>query len=178
MIPVKIPAWMKTRAKELANKQIKALEGTTLKSRFNTDLFTNTYQGYLGELIFSHYLIELCIDFTWDKSYGQADESDFLVNGKTIDVKTGLRKLPMKDLNPETFKLLLIERQLTEHPSDLYFFILLEGESPDKATTAWLAGFISLEKAKNWKDKVEINAKDVWIPISECLDPKDLEMML
>lgn len=178
MIEVKIPVFMKKEAKRLTELERQSWEGKKLKSRFNTDLITNKFQGYLGELLFSHFLIDRCLTFDWDKSLGKADSSDFLVQGKKIDVKTGLRKKPLNTLNKDTFKLMLNKRQLLEHPNDIYFFILLQGDNPYEAKKAYLVGFVSREKALSFKDVKQSISESVWISFDEVLPPKDLEMML
>lgn len=55
------------------------------------DKFTcNTnYIGYLGELVFNDYLKNKSIDYSWNTFTKQGwDEPDFIINGKTIDLKT------------------------------------------------------------------------------------------
>jgi hypothetical protein len=47
------------------------------------------YKGYLGELAFHLYLIKHNIDHVWNtNTLGVSDNGDFIINGKSFDIKT------------------------------------------------------------------------------------------
>lgn len=80
------------------------------------------YYGYIGEWAFNEFLKEKGVEAVWNrKADGLADSGDFVLDGKTIDVKTASK--------PE-YRMLMFPN-VQKHPRDLYVGVRLNGETAE-----------------------------------------------
>lgn len=127
-----------------------SLKGTKLKSRFNVDWETDNYRGQLGEILFENWLDKKLIRYEKDEAYGRPDKYDFLVNDYKLDLKTATRKLPMEELNPDTFKLLVNADQVEEGKHDHYVWCWVRGHDVTEALKAYFMGFYTASAVKHF----------------------------
>ena len=75
--------------------------------------------GYIGEWAFNEWLMENNVDGNWNpQSNGLSDKHDFLINGKTIDIKTG---------SNIDYKLLMFpQTQLLKKTNDFYVGVIVD----------------------------------------------------
>ena len=161
---------------ELITQKLKEeLQGKGLTSRFNTNWDENVYLGNLGEILISRWLKKHGISFEWQNDrLGEPDDTDFIINNQKWDVKTALRRLPIEDIDPDNFKLFVNARQLLEHPSDYYLWILVQGPNLKHSCKAVIIGYLALGNITSFENKNPLNQSSAiakWIPISESLPP-------
>ena len=118
------------------------------------------FEGKLGEKIFKTWLLDNRIPFTEDfTSYKNADNYDFIVGGKTIDIKTKI-----KDYD---YKILEIKDTFDTRPKDIYIAVRLylgtmEGE---------IEGGVSRQKMKEINRIVNLGYGDDYAIVEEELTP-------
>lgn len=149
------------------------LKDTDLKSRFNTDWESNNICGYLGEAIVAQWLKFHNIEYEWEHdTVGESDRFDFLIQNKKWDVKTNMRHLPVSTIT-DTYQLGVLDAQLDNGHADYYLWVLIEGEDPRTATTAYIIGSKSNEalKAGTLREKTQ-GAPYRCIEIGEATTPR------
>lgn len=162
-------------AKESATKIQEALEGSKLKSRFNSDPYWNRYTGQLGEVIFEEWLLKKKINYDWQfMVLGEPDDYDFLINKKKWDIKTAVRRLPFDRFSPPiNFNLLLNKQQVGAH-ADYYFWIIIWGwgKTPAGAKKAYLVGSKNALSIIDYPIVEKIEGVETYeIPITDVIPP-------
>jgi len=172
-IKMELTAEDKNWAVKKANADLKALEGTNYKSRFNTNKKENEITGNIGEAVFHRWLKINGVEHDWQNNkIGEADDYDFLIDGKKWDVKTIMRHLPVTDLK-DNFELGVNKGQVGLH-ADYYFWVILQGHNPMAATFAYLVGSKSSNRIKEFPVQEKITgAKAYWMPIADALPALD-----
>lgn len=88
------------------------------------------YEGKLGEKIFKQYLIDNNTEFIEDtSSFKEADDYDFLINNKKIDVKTRTKKFHTRTLE--------IVEQVSKRPKDVYVSVRLNEDKKSGSILGW-----------------------------------------
>lgn len=146
MIKINITQKEHIKALNRTNNTLIKLNESGLKSRFNTAEFHNKYLGFLGEEIFNDWLLKHNIAFQRRVVLGEADDFDFMISNRTIDVKTNLRRYHMKSLK-DNFRLLILVDQLK---ADYYFWVLVNSMNVQEARVAYLIGGLSQLKLSSF----------------------------
>lgn len=130
---LKITDEMKTLAKQYADR---VASHFTAQDRNYTGLSFDDrwYIGYLGELVFREYVDFLGVDYKYSlKTDGKADDSEFVVCGKTCDVKTAGKAFHTRIMLPKA--------QIARHKSDYYIGVKINGDSGEIHGYCTLADF-------------------------------------
>lgn len=152
-----------------------SLEGSSLKSRFNTNWWENNVLGNLGEFLFNDWMKTKDVPYLWDNDKsGQSDEFDFYINNKKVDVKSSLRKLPLSQLK-NNYGLLVHKNQLGSH-ADYYAWVLFQGSSALLANNAYLVGFLSAERVGSYPELASSlpGAKAFSVPFGDVIPPSEI----
>jgi hypothetical protein len=119
---IQITEKAKKEAREYAN-QIASLDLMKKDNYTQINRPDRYYIGYLGEWAFSRFLVKNNIQFKWaTNASGKSDNGDFIVRGKTIDIKTASQANYKRMMTPE--------KQLI-HRRDYYIAIKLDGDEAD-----------------------------------------------
>ena len=109
-------------------------EFTSNRHDFHTGGLSNKkikmYEGKLGEKIFKQYLMDNNIQFIEDNSsYREADNYDFLIKEKRIDIKTRTKNFHTRTLE-------MVE-QVTKRPKDIYISVKLNEDKKSGSILGW-----------------------------------------
>jgi len=150
----------------------KALKNKGLRNRFNSDWRENNLVGFVGELVFKKFLDGLGgVSYDWNVVVGCADDYDFLVCGKRVDVKTCLRNFPVGSIG-DNFRLMVCDAQVGLH-ADFYFWVLLEGVSFGCVRRAFLVGGMSAERVGCFPVVDKSFGRTRWVGVDEVVCPND-----
>ena len=137
-IKITITPKIELEAEKLAKLKIEESNRENLKSRFQTDIFNNHKNGFIGELGFKLWLDSKNIKYiqkTYSQQWKSPDISDFEINGELIEIKT----LVGTTVPCHHFYVNVNEKQMRARICDTFFF-----NHYNRITkTLWIVGFIS-----------------------------------